>query len=105
MDDDFMEWRKFVHYTNMLICILAVIMVLVFLYGIQDALHERSLDDTEKQRYKDNLVVQDMSIETYNKSYDELTYEEKQHIIRLYRIDEHNDRAGTYVMPVPIMVH
>lgn len=85
---------------------LAVTIIVLFflsLVVIMCVVEDRS-DETEQIRYKDNLVINDMSIETYNKSYNELTHEQKEQMIRWYRISEHTNQKNNYVpfiVPIP----
>ena len=87
-------------------CDLAVTIIVLFFLTVSVIMCvvEDMSDETEQTRYKVNLVINDMSIETYNKSYDELTHEQKEQMIRWYRINEHTNQKNNYVpLIVPIL--
>lgn len=84
---------------DVLITILFAILLIAFL--LTETIPK---DETEWGEYKHNIVINDMSIETYNKSYDELTHEQKEQRIRWYRISEHTNQKNNYVpfiVPIP----
>ena len=59
------------------------------------------LPEIEQDKYTQNNVIEAMCMETYNTSYDQLSNDEKQHIINVYKINkEFNQKNDNTVTPI-----
>lgn len=86
--------------------LVGVLCLCIMLITIYDVANEVSLPEHQKSKYTQNKIVDAMSIEEYNKSYNELTIPEKEHIIREYQINTYAHQENTHpvVIPVPFIL-
>lgn len=83
--------------------VIAVIMLIVIIGGIIIVVEDSLKDETERFRYSESVIVDDMCYEEYNKSYDECNYTEKKQIIRKYRLTqfEHEQEKPSQIVFLP----
>lgn len=87
--------------------IFGIIFILIWItsigYVLYDTYEQSLLPEYEKSTYSENIIVNDLSVEMYNKSYDHLSIPEKEHVIRVYRIKRYyreTDDTGPDIMPI-----
>jgi len=83
------------------VAVMILVLIAIIVTGII-VVDDSSKDETERYKYSNNVIIDDMCYEEYNKSYIECNYTEKKQIIRKYRLTqfEHEQEKPTQIMPV-----
>lgn len=79
---------------------VTIIVGIILIITIFVCVADNMTDDTEKIKYKDNIIVKDMSIKMFNKPYKECSYTEKQEVLREYRLRTYYDQQRTEYFPI-----
>lgn len=87
-----------------LMWIVIFIILFIGVWGMIDITKEHQKPEIEQAKYTENTIINDLSIETYNRSYKDLNNSEKEHIIRMYRIKDYFTEENTKVTPMPIFI-
>lgn len=82
--------------------IITVLMLTAIMATIIVVVNDSLKDETEQYGYSNNVIIDDMCYEEYNKSYTECNYTEKKQIIRKYRLTqfEHEQEKPSQIIPV-----
>ena len=90
---------------DVLMLFMCILMVGGIIWGLIDATHENSLPEYEQSKYTQNKIVKAMSIEEYNRTYEELNIQEKEHIIREYQIKKYtSDCTSEHGSTTPVII-